>query len=120
MNKRQIASQLVKIAESLMADEVLEQGPVSPETPLMRLPSMSLSEIAQIIYKDHRQNGKKIYFGAVPYLDALSSLNSISDDYGMDSGSSIVAYLLSNLSTWKGEVAKAVKKELNKRLKSGR
>jgi len=35
----------------------------------------------------------------------------------MDSGDSIVRYFLSNASTWRGETARRVKKELNAMLK---
>lgn len=78
---------------------------------------MTISEIAQVIRKDWRTQGKGIYFGAKPYLEALECLQTVSDNYGLDSGRSMVAYFLSNASTWKGETAKAVKKELNKRIK---
>jgi hypothetical protein len=81
---------------------------------LGKLPAMSLGELARII----RRDWKNVYFGAVPYLQALGTLNDINDDYGMDSGRSIVAYFLSNATQWKGPIAKAVKLELNKRLKS--
>ena len=37
---------------------------------------------------------------------------SINDNYGVDSGKSIVLYFLSNASTWRGETAKRIKKEL--------
>jgi ribosomal protein L37E len=43
-------------------------------------------------------------------------LDSIKDNYGYDSGKSIVAYFLSNAAQWKGETAKIVKKELKKRI----
>lgn len=69
-----------------------------------------LSEIAREIRKDW----KNVYFGAVPYLDAMSTLNSINDMYGMDSAKSIVIYFLSNASTWRGEAAKRIKVELKK------
>jgi hypothetical protein len=72
-----------------------------------------LSEIARQI----RSNWTNVYFGAVPYLDAMGTLSSIDDDYYMDSGRSIVAYFLANAGTWRGEVARNVKKELNKMLK---
>ena len=75
--------------------------------------TMSLKQIAQEIYKDW----KKVHFGAAPYLEAMATLESIKDNYYCDSGSSIVAYFLCNATTWKGEVARNVKKELNKRLK---
>ncbi len=72
-----------------------------------------LSEIAREI----RSNWTNVYFGAVPYLDAMGTLSSINDNYYMDSGRSIVAYFLANAGTWRGEVARKVKKELNKMLK---
>lgn len=72
-----------------------------------------LSEIAREIRKDWQ----KPYFGAVPYLDAMSTLDKISDNYYMDSGSSIVIYFLANAQTWKGEKAREIKKELNAMLK---
>ncbi len=59
-----------------------------------------------------RQDWKNVYFGAKPYLDAMSSLEKVSDSYGYDSGKSIVAYFLGNAQTWRGEVAKRIKKEL--------
>jgi hypothetical protein len=67
-----------------------------------------LYEIAAEIRKDW----KKPYFGAVPYLEAMSSLGSINENYGADSAKSVVLYFLSNASTWRGEIAKRVKKEL--------
>ena len=73
-----------------------------------------LYEIANEIKKDWRTAKSGIYFGAVPYLNAMSCLNSIQDNYGMDSGKSIVLYFLSNASTWKGETAKRIKAELKK------
>jgi hypothetical protein len=75
--------------------------------------NLSISQIANIIRKDW----KKVNYAAKPYLDAMFALEKITDNYMMDSGTSVVAYFLSNASKWKGEVAKAVKKELNKRLK---
>ena len=72
-----------------------------------------LSEIAREI----RSNWTNVYFGAVPYLEAMGTLTSINDDYYQDSGRSVVAYFLANAGTWRGEVARNVKKELNKMLK---
>ena len=72
-----------------------------------------LSTIAREIGRDWPNP----YFGAVPYLSAMRSLESISDDYGADSARSIVAYFLSNAITWRGDVARRVKKELNTILK---
>ncbi|MDF2188688.1 hypothetical protein [Paraflavitalea sp. CAU 1676] len=71
--------------------------------------SDNLQEIAQVIRKDWQP----VYFGAIPYLDAMSDLQSINDNYGCDSGRSVVNYFLANARTWRGEVAKAVKTKLN-------
>jgi hypothetical protein len=76
------------------------------------------------IANEIRQNWKKsvsgtdVWFGAKPYLDAMSTLDKISDNYGLDSGSSIVAYFIGNAQTWRGEKAREIKKELNAMLKS--
>ena len=85
------------------------------EIPLAeRIKNMSIARIANLIRKDW---GAKIYFGARPYLDAMFSLDTVNDNYGYDTGKSIVAYFLSNAQTWKGEIAKIVKAELNKQIK---
>jgi hypothetical protein len=78
-----------------------------------------LYTIANEIRKDWRATAKggKIYFGAVPYLDAMSSLESVNDNYIMDSGRSIVNYFLANASTYRGEKAKELKAELKSMLK---
>jgi hypothetical protein len=68
----------------------------------------TLNEIALEV----RGDWKKVNYGAKPYLDAMATLNTIKDTYGMDSAKSIVIYFLSNASTWRGETAKRVKKEL--------
>lgn len=70
-----------------------------------------LYEIASEIRKDW---GSKINFGAKPYLEAMSSLDKVTDNYMMDSGKSIIIYFLSNATTWRGDTAKRVKAELKK------
>ena len=57
------------------------------------------------------------YFGAVPYLNAMKSLHTVCDNYGMDSGRSIVYYFLANAATWRGENARRIKQELKNLLK---
>ena len=49
---------------------------------------------------------------AKPYLDAMASLNELSDSYGADSARSIVAYFLANAQTWRGSKARELKAEL--------
>lgn len=68
----------------------------------------NIAQIAIMIEKDW----KNVYFGAVPYLEAMKSLNSISDSYYEDSASSIINYFLANATTWRGETARAVKAKL--------
>lgn len=64
------------------------------------------------IAKDIKKAWKNVYFGAVPYLQAMASLNGINDNYYQDSAKSIVLYFLSNASGFRGEQAKALKAEL--------
>ena len=71
-------------------------------------------EIANEIANDWRD---KVYFGARPYLSAMSCLTDITDDYGCDSADSIIRYFLANASSWRGETARRVKKELNDMIK---
>lgn len=63
-----------------------------------------------------RQDWKNVYFGAAPYLSAMSELDTVDDKYGDDTARSIVNYFLANAQTWRGEVAKRVKLELNQML----
>jgi hypothetical protein len=80
----------------------------------VNVPVRSIETIANEIRRDW---GVKTNYAARPYLQAMYGLNSISDNYGCDSAKSIIAYFLSNASTWKGETAKRVKAELNKMIK---
>jgi hypothetical protein len=72
-----------------------------------------LHEIAAEIKKDWRP----MYFGAVPYVDAMQDLASPDENFGADSGKSIVLYFLSNAQTWRGETARRVKAELKAMIK---
>jgi hypothetical protein len=73
-----------------------------------------ISEIAIEIKQDW---AAKINYGAKPYLSCMMTLNSITDNYGMDSAKSIIAYFLANASNWRGDTAKRIKLELNKMIK---
>ena len=68
----------------------------------------SINTIAQEISSDWN----KVYFGAVPYLEAMHQLNSIDDNYYYDTGKSVVRYFLANAGTWRGDTARRVKAEL--------
>lgn len=60
----------------------------------------------------------KPYFGAVPYIHAMFSMDKITDPYGDDDGTMIVAYFLSNATTWHGDDARRIKAELKAELKA--
>lgn len=70
------------------------------------------------IAADITREWKNVYFGAIPYLNTMKSLNKISEDYYEDSAESVVIYFLANASTFRGEQARALKLELNNLLKN--
>jgi hypothetical protein len=76
------------------------------------LKNLELYQIADII----RTDWKNINYAAKPYLQAMSGLCHVDDSYGFDSGRSIVTRFLANASTWRGVIARAIKKELKSRL----
>ena len=82
------------------------------ETTPNGLKGLAIADLARVC----RNDWDKVNFAAVPYLDAMSSMENIGDMYGIDSGKSIVIYFLGNATTWRGDVARAVKKELKRRL----
>jgi hypothetical protein len=73
---------------------------------------MATTRPLYVIASEIRKDWKNVYFGAVPYLNAMSSLDSIEDNYILDSGKSVVLYFLNNATTWRGETARRVKAEL--------
>lgn len=73
----------------------------------------SLSTIAA----DVEKHWASVNYAARPYLDAMRELNTIRDVFYADSASSVVAYFLSNATSWHGDDARRIKKELNTMLK---
>lgn len=73
-----------------------------------------LREIAEEIH----ENWSNIYFGALPYLQAMGNLDSITDMYYQDTAKSIVNYFLSNATGWRGDKAREIKAELKQMLNS--
>lgn len=69
------------------------------------------------IAREIRRAWPRVYFAAAPYLDAMSSLNTINDRYMYDDARSIVRYFLANAAQFKGDAAKALKAELKQLLK---
>ena len=74
-----------------------------------------MSRSLYIIAAEIRQDWKNVWFGAEPYLQAMESMDDINDGYlfpGRNAGESVVIGFLGNAQTWRGEVARRVKKEL--------
>ena len=70
-----------------------------------------------LIADDIIADWKNPYFGAKPYIHAMSQLDSITDNYYHDSAEMVVRYFLANANTWRGTVARNVKAELRGMLK---
>jgi hypothetical protein len=75
-----------------------------------------IHEIAREISREW----KKPYFGAVPYLRAMLEMENVQENYGYDSGTSVVLYFLGNANTFRGEAARRLKAELKAIVKGGK
>lgn len=80
-------------------------------------PAIVAARPLSTIAREIRRAWPRVYFGAAPYLDAMSALNSINDNYYHDDARGIVRYFLANAATFKGDAAKALKAELKTLLK---
>lgn len=69
------------------------------------------------IAREITQAWTNVHYGAVPYLSAMRYLGSITENYGADSGRSVVVYFLNNAKTFRGEDARRLKAELRGMLK---
>jgi hypothetical protein len=65
-----------------------------------------------VIAKEIVADWKVVNYAAVPYLEAMFSLDSIDDNFHYDSGKSVVRYFLANAQGWRGENARRIKAEL--------
>lgn len=68
----------------------------------------------KVIASEIEASWKKVSPHARPYLDAMHTLDKISDNFYDDSGVSIVLYFLSNAAGWRGDDARKIKAELKK------
>lgn len=75
-----------------------------------------LNKIAAEILADWGPKPKFIF--ALPYARAMLDLNSIKDHYGVDPADEVVLRFLSNAASWRGEVARRIKKELHELLET--
>ncbi len=98
------------IARSLLDSGRLEIIGVSDNGP------RSLATIAgEIMGSPWYRSNSSIY--ARDYVEAMSRCNKITDQYFADTAESIVRYALANLTTWRGDQARAIKAELKDLLK---
>lgn len=67
-----------------------------------------------VIAADIIRTWPNINYAAKPYLAAMRYLDSIEEDFGADSGKSVVLYFLSNATSWRGDDARRIKAELKK------
>ena len=72
-----------------------------------------ISEIAAEI----RQTWKpKVNYAAEPYLEAMETLDRITDSYYQDDAEGVVRRFLINATTWRGDDARRIKAELRRHL----
>ena len=79
-----------------------------------------MSRPIHAIARDIQRDWAKPNFAAVPYLQAMRALESISDKYYYDSAESVVRYFLANAGQWRGDKAREIKAELKAMLAGGR
>ena len=74
------------------------------------------------IAKDIKSTWLNIYFGAVPYLEAMLELDTTDPNamYYYDRAEDIALYFLANASTFRGNDAKRLKEELKKLINYGK
>jgi hypothetical protein len=81
-----------------------------------------LFEIAEDItkaandYSTEKGKAPSWWYYSAQYVEALRSLETIDQMYFYDTADSVVRYLLSNLTTWRGEQARKIKEELKSML----
>lgn len=66
-----------------------------------------------LIAQEIREYWTNVSPHAEPYLEAMETLESVNSMYFLDSAYDVVARFLCNASTWRGEEAKRIKRELN-------
>lgn len=94
----------------------LEEKPMKRTKDFLE-PLFEATRPLSVIAADIRKNWPKVHYAAKPYLDAMSQMDKITDNYYYDSGRSVVLYFLSNARGWRGPEAKRIKAELKKMLK---
>jgi hypothetical protein len=96
-------------------EDIMKKAEVmtKPEVIIPNLKPLTLSQIAKLIMRDWGA----VNYAAKPYLQAMNELKDVNDKFGYDSGASVVRYFLSNASSYRGDLARAIKTELRLRVK---
>lgn len=76
--------------------------------------SQSMERTLRTIAREIRADWVKPNYAAVPYLNAMATMDGAKDAFGNDPGKEVVLYFLNNASSWRGEKARAIKAELKK------
>ncbi len=79
-----------------------------PEAEVEEIPPRSISEIAREIKKEWVNPSSS----AIPYINAMLTMNTIDDNYGYDTARDIITYFMRNATHFKGEAARRIKSEL--------
>lgn len=87
-------------------------------TTAIDLSHCDISAIAWRVIRDHKVRARPLPFACVPYLDAMRKCTDITETYGVESVQGIVLRFLGNFTSARGDVSKAVREELKKRLRA--
>lgn len=79
----------------------------------VNIDQLSLPELAALAVIDYKPMSPHLQ----PYVEALIRCRSIKSMYGVEKAGHLIPYFLNNARFWRGPVAKATKKELNRRYK---
>jgi hypothetical protein len=77
-----------------------------------------LNQLAAEILVDWKESPSTALYRikGLPYIEAMLSMKTCEDRYGLEYGDMIVAHALNCLHQWRGETARKVKLELNEHL----
>lgn len=75
----------------------------------------------QQIARDIKSTWMNVYFGAVPYLEALLTLDATDPEalYGIETAGDITRHFLANAQTFRGADARRLKEELKTLINNG-
>jgi len=84
----------------------------NPPRPLNRIAAEILT-----VWRDSLPSHNVRLF-SMPYVEAMLSLHTCKDKYGLEYGDMIVAHALNNLANWRGDNARRIKAELKLHLEN--